>query len=145
MNKSALALLTCVLALPLAAQQPPANSAPVPGAQPTGPSQQMHAHMQVMQEQMARIHATQDPAERQRLMQEHMQSMQANMAMMGRMGQMGQGRSGGASQCAQGDTACQMQELQTQHGMMQERMGMMQQMMGQMMQHMQEAQPPAAK
>jgi hypothetical protein len=47
----------------------------------------MHEHMQSMHEQMARIRAAKDPAERQRLVEEHMQSMQRHMQMMDRMPQ----------------------------------------------------------
>jgi hypothetical protein len=61
----------------------------------------MHEHMRAMREQMARIHATEDPAERQRLMNDHMQSMQQHMQMMGAM--QGQGPAAGTSRCAEGE------------------------------------------
>jgi spore coat protein CotH len=44
-----------------------------------------HEHMRAMREQMARIQATQDAGERERLMHEHMQSMQQHMQMMSSM------------------------------------------------------------
>lgn len=84
-------------------------------AQPGRPPQaapetmQMQAHMQQMRGLMQRIHGASDPAERQRLMAEHMQAMQQGMTMMGRM--MGGGAMG-------------------------EHMSMMQMMMGQMRDHM---------
>ena len=63
------------------------HGAPSPDAAPGGHSMSaMHEHMQMMREQMTRIHATENPAERERLMQQHMQSMQQHMQMMGSMG-----------------------------------------------------------
>ena len=49
----------------------------------------MDRQMEKMRDLMKRIHATQDPQERQRLMQEHMQAMQEGMKMMRGMGMMG--------------------------------------------------------
>ena len=46
------------------------------------PAHDMHAHMQKMREQMARIRAETDPKEKERLMQEHMQAMEKSMSMM---------------------------------------------------------------
>jgi hypothetical protein len=100
---------------------------------------QMQGQMQAMRDMMARIHAEQDPAERERLMQQHMQSMHSGMAMMGQMMRgSGPGEDGGARPCAEGDTRCEMDRLQMGQGAMNERMGMMQQMMTQMMEHMME-------
>jgi hypothetical protein len=118
--------------LPLAAiAQPPAE----PGtgdAEAHRQMEQMQGHMNAMREQMARIHATQDPEERQRLMHEHMQSMHEGMAMMGKMmGPMGQGEAPPA--CPAGDTECRMDRMEMQQQVMGQRMGMMQQMMQQMM------------
>jgi hypothetical protein len=61
----------------------------------------MHEHMRAMREQMARIHAAENPAERQRLMQEHMQSMQRHMDMLGAM--RGSERNAGGRPCAAGE------------------------------------------
>lgn len=104
----------------------------------------MHEHMQLMREQMTRIHAAEDPAERQRLMQEHMQSMQQYMQMMGPMRP---GPAGAARRCAEGDAACRMDQMRAENGMMRERMSMMeerlesmQELMQQMMDHFDEAQ-----
>jgi len=73
-----LILLLALIAHPIFAQAPENQSAPqIP--------QQMQQRMQTMQEQMARLHETTDPAERRRLMQEHMQSMHEGMMMMGDM------------------------------------------------------------
>jgi len=95
----------------------------------------MHEHMQAMREQMARIHAAQDPEERERLMHEHMQSMQQHMRMMG----MGQGTDGGAgpeTRCSPGDLACRTDELQSQHESMRRNMSEMRELMGRMMEHL---------
>jgi hypothetical protein len=96
---------------------------------------QMQRNMDAMHEQMARIHATQDPQERQRLMHDHMQNLHQGMMMMGQMmGPMGQG--GAPRACAEGDTECRMNQMQMQQQMIGQRMGMMQQMMQQMMEQM---------
>lgn len=42
--------------------------------------------MQKMQKQMQQVHATKDPVERKRLMEEHMNAMQGTMPMMSGMG-----------------------------------------------------------
>jgi len=145
-----LVALWCAAALPLAAQRAPqgaaeqhshdqqAGAAATEQAAPAAGMQGMHEHMQLMREQMARVHAAQDPEERQRLMHEHMQSMQEHMAMMGRMAANPAEGAPGTTRCAQGDMPCRMGELQTQHGMMQQRMQDMQQLMEQMMQHLSE-------
>lgn len=97
--------------------------------------QQMQGRMQAMQEQMARIHETEDPAERQRLMQEHMESMHQGMMTMGQM--MQRGMAGNAmAPCDDGDTQCQMNRMQMSQRMMAQQMGMMHQMMEQMMQRL---------
>jgi protein CpxP len=118
MNKLMWVTLVCVLALPLGAQsrreraaeaaaqehaahEEAAQSAPSAEQAPGMAGMQgMQEHMQTLREQMARIHATSDPAERQRLMSEHMQSMEEHMGMMGRMGQ---GRPGAGPQA---QTSC---------------------------------------
>jgi hypothetical protein len=105
--------------------------------------QQMESRMQAMRALMERIQNTEDPEERQRLMDEHAKSMQQGMMMMGDM-MRGQPQGG---QCAANDTACGMQRMQGQQDLMRQHMGMMQmmmqQMMGQMMQR--ETQPEAGE
>lgn len=97
--------------------------------------QQMQARMQAMRAQMELIQATEDPEERARLMQEHMQSMHAGMMMMGEM--MGGGMPDEqVQQCQEPNTECRMNRMQMQQRMMGQRMGMMQQMMQQMMEQM---------
>src|SRR5581483_5899998 len=60
----------------------------------------MDRQMEKMRDLMKRIHTTQDPQERQRLMQEHMQAMQEGMKMMRGMG--GMGMMGGKKSAAAG-------------------------------------------
>jgi hypothetical protein len=90
--------------------------------------QQMESRMQAMRALMERIQNTEDPEERQRLMDEHAKSMQQGMMLMGDM-MRGQAQGG---QCAANDTACGMQRMQGQQDMLRQHMGMMQMMMQQM-------------
>ena len=107
---------------------------PTPQTAQPGQMQQMQSRMQSMHETMERIHATQDPAERQRLMQEHRQAMHEGMAMMSQM--MGGPGGNAVSRCREDDAVCRMDRMQMQQGAMTERMETMQQMMQQMMDHM---------
>ena len=121
------------------AQETAPKAAPAPQAQAQMPQMaQMQGKMKEMQTLMNRLHATEDPTERERLMNEHMQRMQEAMTMMNHMA-MGLGGGGpGMRECAAGDTACGMERMQTQQGMMGQRMDMMQMMMQQMMGRMAE-------
>jgi hypothetical protein len=89
----------------------PAASTPGVAAAP------IHEQMQNMQKHMHQVHATKDPAERKRLMEEHMKAMQGMMPMMSGMGAR-----------TNADPAERMQ-------MMEMRMEMMHKMMEQMLQH----------
>jgi hypothetical protein len=114
---------TCAAQLPNAAAQPAAEVG------------QMQARMQEMQALRERVRNTSDPAERQRLMDEHMRAMHDGVAMMGRM----MGEQGGpvrAGECRQNDNECRMRQMQGEQRMMGERMSMMQMMMQQMMDQM---------
>jgi hypothetical protein len=79
----------------------------------------MEKRMAQMQEQMERIRKTADPKERQKLMQEHMQSMQEGMKMMRgmggsmMMGMMG-GQKGGMGPGTMGDPKQQQEMMRTQ-------------------------------
>ena len=119
--------LTCAVQLPNAAAQPAAEVGQM--------QERMQARMQEMQALMERIRNTSDPAERQRLMDEHMRAMHDGMAMMGRMmdGQGGQAR---GAECPRNDSECRMRQMQGEQRMMGERMGVMQMMMQQMMDQM---------
>ena len=106
--------------------------------------EKMRSHMQSMQEQMKKIKATKDPAERKALMQQHMESMHEGMMMMGKMDPSQKGgmshdamkQKKMAMDCKADDEQCQrMQSMQNRQDAMQERMKMMQMMMQQMMDH----------
>jgi len=88
--------------------------------------------MKAMQSQMDAIRTVTDPAVRQRLMQEHMQSMQENMKAMRAMG--GPMMQGGMMKDGKKD-GMKEGEMMKRHAMMEHRMDMMQMMMDQMMQH----------
>ena len=81
-----LALVT--LGQPALAQQPqPADKSAAQAAQPSVQEfdkrmAQLQETMKQMQAQMDKVRQTQDPQERQRLLQEHWNSMQAGMATM---------------------------------------------------------------
>ncbi|MEW5864046.1 MAG: hypothetical protein AB1773_10705 [Pseudomonadota bacterium] len=102
--------------------------------------EQMLERMKQMQAQMDRIHKVADPAERHKLMAEHMNSMHETMQMMrGMSGAMMMGMGGGAMMGGGRGHSPEMMEM---------RMDMMQMMMEQMMQHqqmMEQAVKPAAK
>jgi hypothetical protein len=138
------ALSSFAFAFACAAQQTNDNQAPnqaAPGMH------QMQGRMQDMRALMDRIHKTEDPQERQRLMREHMQSMQQAMTMMGGM-MRGQGDVPAPTrECAQGDTECRMQSMQGQQQMLNQRLSMMQMMMEQMVGQMtqRDAEAPAGK
>ena len=85
-----ISLIALLLCAPLAFAQAPASP---PAAAPAGDAtaanqqmQRMQANMKNMQDMMAKIQATKDPAERQKLMQQHSMAMHAQMQMMGGMG-----------------------------------------------------------
>lgn len=119
--------------------------------------EKVQAHMKLMQEQMATLQKTTDPAERQKLMEQHWASMQEGMRlihgsdampgcgmMMGNMqgsgmhhGMMGGGWS------SPDDTSSA--TLASRQQMMGSCMGMQHQMMNQMMQHQHMMQSPPAQ
>jgi predicted RNase H-like nuclease (RuvC/YqgF family) len=88
-NKAVLVGMALALAVSAEGQREPAGDEPEAQQQSEHdehaqqePTQQMHTHMQAMRAQMARMNSVEDPAERQRLMHEHMQSMDEHMSMM---------------------------------------------------------------
>lgn len=102
--------------------------------------------MQKMLAEMDAIRETKDPAERQRLMDEHMRTMQDTMQAMHAMGgpmmmnMMGpQGMGGGGSQAQSGKPG----GMGARMDMMERRMDMMQMMMEQMLQQQQTPPAPA--
>jgi hypothetical protein len=143
MKKTYLFIALSSLAFACAAQ--PANENQVP-SQASPDMQQMQGRMQDMEALMDRIHKTQNPQERQRLMSEHMQSMQQSMTRMGQMMHAQGDAPVQGHECAHSDTECRMQRMQGQQQMTNQHMGMMQMMMEQMMgQMMQRDAEPAAK
>jgi hypothetical protein len=113
----------------------PAGDASTAAAMPMQGMQPMQQNMQMMREQMAKIHAAQDPAERKRLMSEHQHAMQEQMRMMHGMmgGQMKGQMMGGKGSEKDGMMS---HDMMQHHQMMMGRMDMMQSMMEQMMEHM---------
>ena len=93
---------------------------------------QMQENMKIMQQQVEKLRTTTDPKERQKLLQEHMQTMQKNMAAMRGMGGPMMGGMGGRS--GMGGPMMNMDPKQRE-AFMQGRMDMMQMMMEHMMQH----------
>jgi hypothetical protein len=135
-----LAAFLVVSALSIAYAQSPAERPgtpppqALPGSQMTDSS--MQAAMQKMQEQMTKIRSTTDPAERQKLMLEHMSTMREAMGAMMKMGGPGTGMMPGGGMMMGPSSAPAPGEVPGRMGMMEQRMGMMQMMMNQMMQHL---------
>ncbi|SDW56658.1 hypothetical protein [Pseudomonas sp. NFACC08-1] len=160
MNASRLAALalTAVLfpTLSFAQQATDAAKAPPPSMSVEQFDQQMataQENLKKMQEQMTQIQNTSDPAQRQKLMQDHQATMRQSMQMMnGMMGCCGAGMMGGHMKGngpmmgwkQMGSHYSQMTpEQMKQHQYMMDRyMGMQQMMMEQMMQQ-QQMSPPA--
>ena len=99
--------------------------------------------MKQAQALMARLRESKDPAERKRLMQEHMQAMRDTMGMMRGMrmgmmgggqgmGMMGGGQGMGMMGGGQGKGSAKTGGMMPMHQMMEDRMEMMQMMMEQM-------------
>ena len=122
---------------------------------------QAQAHMKRMQEQMDKLRQTQDPQERQKLLQEHHATMQSAMTamhgmwgpgMMGGPGMM-RGRAmtmGGPAMMGWGGmrgyySNLTPEQLQQRHYMTDQYMGMQQMMMDHMMWRQQWMGPPAAQ
>jgi hypothetical protein len=159
----ALALTGATLAQDKPAAKPPAAQ---PG--PRGPGMgmpmteqdrtQMQERMRLMQQQMDRLHKTTDPAERQKLLDEHYKLMEAQMATMrgmgggmmmgmgggGMMGPGGQGMMGPGGAPKSGGPGKPPAPDQRMR-MMEDRMDMMQMMMEQMQGQMMEQRRPQGR
>ena len=156
--------LTCLLAMPLAqaadeqedhaAHHPPegqAQTGPANDAANAGPLQgDMQEGMKNMREQMKKIRATSDPAERKKLMRDHMQSMMENMRHMkaesGKSRDAGGGKTKTMDDGEEGADGAKKKDGMMKEGMMKEgmmmkhkkveaRLDMLQQMMEQMLEH----------
>ncbi|MCK9382459.1 MAG: hypothetical protein M0P95_15525 [Sulfuritalea sp.] len=124
------AVVGCALSVPaLSAQEKVAPGKPAMSMATDKQTLQMQENMKKMQQQMEQFRATTDPAERQKLMQAHMQTMQENMQTMHGMdgammkGDKKHGMAGSA--------------MMQHHAMTEKRLDMMQTMMEQLMQHQQ--------
>jgi hypothetical protein len=104
----------------------------------------MDRQMQKMRDLMEKMHKASDPAERQRLLEEHMQAMHEGMetmrGMRGEMGMMGKRKDAakdgeGRAQDDSADGGHMMMGMLKRHKMMQQRMDMMESMMEQMLEH----------
>jgi protein CpxP len=113
----------------------PPSQVPQGGQMMGGGMPGMHKTMGKMQEQMAKIRSTSDPAERQKLMLEHMSTMREAMGTMMKTGGPGTGMMPGGGMMSNSPTAPAQSEMPGRMGTIEQRMGMMQMMMDQMMQH----------
>ncbi len=119
----------------------PAAKAPKTQAGPQADDKaiaQMQGQMKKMQDIMARMQQTTDPADRQKLMTEHMQAMEEGMKTMRGMsgtmrGMMGRKEGAGTGMGGAGPMSPEMMER---------RVNMMQMMMEQMMQHQNASESP---
>jgi len=120
------------------------SATPSPQASPGGQMmggdvQSIENAMQKMQEEMAKISATSDSAERQKLIAEHMLTMRGAMGTMMKMGGPGTGMmlGGGMMRSDRGQPSAAQgaDDAGGRMNMMEQRVGMMQMMMDQMMQH----------
>lgn len=135
----------------LAAEQTPAKDAPAE-AQQQAPNvaefdkqmAEVQENLQKMQAQMEKIHQTQDPKERQKLLEEHWKTMQGNMGMM--HGMWGRGMMGGGHMMGgmmgpghmmgwQNYSNMTPEQMSQRQYMADKYMGMQQMMMDHMMQH----------
>lgn len=99
--------------------------------------EQWQGRMNTMHEQMDRIHQSQDPQERQRLLEEHWATMDEQMRDMRMMEGMMGGMMGGmhGQRGDRGHGSMHMMDPDQRDTYMQDRMDMQQMMMEQMMQH----------
>jgi len=126
MRRITFVLMACAVMAGAAAQVTPEEHAahhPPQAATSQGTPDDIHQHMKDMQSLMEKIEKTSDPAERQRLLDEHRKAMRGQMNSMMQMGDdkgmgMEMGKSGNMMECHQ--------HMQAQMDMM---MGMMDQLM----------------
>ena len=122
------------MGVPKSAQEPAPNTA-ARGADMEMQRPRMQANIEKMHQQMEKIATTTDPKERQKLLQEHMQTMQENMKMMRDMGKPAMSGEGSPGGMAIGEKKGGMQndDAMKRQEMTETRMDMMQMMMEQMM------------
>ena len=140
-------IATTALLEPALAQQPAAPASPVPQTAPTPADvdaqvAKMQELMTQMNDQMSKLRQTTDPAERQKLMQEHWTTMQSAMTLMQGAWAGGKGGPMMGPMMGWNDFSKMTPEQRAQHQYMMERwMPMQQMMMGHMMQHQGMMQP----
>ncbi len=130
----ALLALASHAALAQAKDQNAAPAASTP-AQADQRFEQMQEQMRLMQSQMDKIDKTQDPKERQRLLEEHWNSMQKAMGTMMMGGQMGDGHGMGGPMMWKDYRELSPEQLRERQYMLDRWMPMHQMMMDQMMHH----------
>lgn len=126
-----------LFAVPLFQVQADSNEADESQKQWNHYTEQWQEHMNTMQEQMDMIHQTTDPAERQRLLEEHWKTMDAQMRDMRMMAGMRGGMMGDmhGRNDRHHNGGKQMMDPEQRDRYTQDRIDMMQMMMEQMMQH----------
>jgi hypothetical protein len=141
-------LVVSTLLMPVLASAAESASAPPQqsAAQPADSAAQMQQKINVMSEEMAKIQAATDPAERQRLMQQHMQSMAGFMQAMHAGGAMGPGMMAGGSPMMHGQAMGGMHggasttDVNARLDRIDQRLDLLTQMVDQLVQHEQAAQ-----
>jgi hypothetical protein len=148
MRIAALLVVSTLLMPVLASAAEPASAPPQQStAQPADSAAQMQQKIKVMSEEMAKIQAATDPAERQRLMQQHMQSMAGFMQAMHAGGAMGPGMMAGGSPMMHGQAMGGMHgggpgntDVNARLDRIDQRLDLLTQMVDQLVQHEQAAQ-----
>jgi hypothetical protein len=141
-----LLVVSTLLAPLFASAAEPASAPPQQSTAQTDSAAQMQQKIKVMAEEMAKIQATTDPAERQRLMQQHMQSMAGFMQAMHAGGAMGPGMMAGGSPMMHGQTMGGMHggtadtSVNARLDRIDQRLDLLTQMVDQLVQHEQAAQ-----
>ena len=151
-NLLAVMPMALVSQVALAQAQAKDKAAPAAASTPVEADQrfeQMQDQMRLMQSQMEKINKTQDPQERQRLLEEHWNSMQKAMGTMMMGGHMGGHHGMGGPMMWKDYRELTPEQLRERQYMLDRWMPMHQMMMDQMMQHqhgmMQALPAPASK
>ena len=117
---------------------PPKARVAAPPAGPGPNMQMMQEHMKQMQAQLEKIRQTPDPAEKERLMHEHLAAMQDHMKMM-------QGMIGARPPMGTDGTGMPAHVIDQRFRMLEQRIDALQQMMEQLMETQKNAPPPPKK
>lgn len=150
MNKKLIAatIAIAMLGSPVFAETDPSAEIDRDWAERAKVQQKMATHMEMMQATMSKLQASDDPAVRKQLMDEHMQEMRDMMGMMNGMpvsmaskhsmhGAMhGMGQKTSTPMCKEDTAQCkQMTAMAKRHSYIEREIAMMQMMMQQMMEH----------